>query len=156
MTQATLVASIAGAAALILSLCIPFVVKPWLQRLGIVDVPSARSSHERPVLRGLGLAVMLAIVGGGITAIVMLSLDAMPVKSDTPASWVTLTCILAISLASGILGFAEDYSGVSVRKRSLLLLTIAFATGLLLTMSVNLSWWLGAIVVIYAVFSTLR
>lgn len=146
------IAGLTGAVTLLLSLTLPVLVKPLLQRLGIVDIPTSRSSHERPVLRGLGLAVLGAMVVGGVLAILLLSFDEPGSQADVPASWVTLTCVIAIALGSGMLGFAEDLAGVSVRMRSLLLLTIAFATGLLLVLSTNMSVWLGVLIVIYAVF----
>ena len=55
----------------VLSLLLPFVVKPLLRGLGIMDVPNERSSHERPVLRGLGLAVLIAIVAVEAAAVVV-------------------------------------------------------------------------------------
>ena len=51
-----------GSAALVLSLAMPLVVKPVLRRLGVVDIPSERSSHTRTVIRGMGLAVAAAVV----------------------------------------------------------------------------------------------
>ncbi|WP_416443078.1 hypothetical protein AB3K78_10720 [Leucobacter sp. HNU] len=60
-----LLASLVAGATLLLSLLLPFVVRPLLIRLGIMDVPNERSSHSRPVLRGLGLAVLIAMLVGG-------------------------------------------------------------------------------------------
>ena len=62
------IAMTGGGLALLLSLLLPFVIRPLLVRLGIMDIPSERSSHERPVLRGLGLAALIAILGGGSVA----------------------------------------------------------------------------------------
>lgn len=145
------IATIAFSVTLLLSATLPFAVKPILMRLGVIDIPSERSSHERPILRGLGLAVLGAMTVGGFIAIYLLSFGHTPADPDQPAEWVILTCVMAISLGSGLLGFAEDLAGVSVKMRSILLLTIAFATGLLLALSANLSFWIGAVVVLYAV-----
>ena len=68
MTFGGLVA-VVFAATLAASALLPFAVKPLLVRLGIMDVPNERSSHERPVLRGLGLAVLIAVVGTGILGV---------------------------------------------------------------------------------------
>ena len=51
-----------GLTALVLSLLLPFAVKPLLRRLGVIDIPNTRSSHSTVVLRGMGLAVSLAIL----------------------------------------------------------------------------------------------
>lgn len=51
----------------------------WARAWGLVDVPSGRSTHERPVPRIGGLALVLGI-GSGVTGLVLsggLSLDAM-------------------------------------------------------------------------------
>ena len=37
-----------GGGALLLSVLLPFVIKPLLQRWGVIDIPSDRSSHDRP------------------------------------------------------------------------------------------------------------
>lgn len=110
--------------ALALSLVLPFAVKPLLVRLGIMDVPNERSSHERPVLRGLGLAVLIAIalVEG---AFLVSSL----VSPGQTSLWVWLTLVVAVgTLCSGLLGLSEDLRGISVLGRSVVLLAIAAGT----------------------------
>lgn len=115
-----LAALTAFTATLALSLALPIVVRPLLVRLGVMDVPNARSSHERPVLRGLGLAVLvaLAVVGGGATVI---SFAQQPAAPD----WQFMLVIALGSLAAGLLGFSEDLRGISVPVRSAVLLAIA-------------------------------
>lgn len=108
-----------GALTLALSLLLPFAVKPLLMKLGIMDVPNERSSHERPVLRGLGLAVLIAMAAGGILAALVYPLLGYPYVSTN-----TIT-VVAGSIAAGLLGLAEDLRGLSVRVRSLCLLLIA-------------------------------
>ncbi|MBO1902352.1 UDP-phosphate alpha-N-acetyl-D-fucosaminephosphotransferase [Leucobacter weissii] len=122
---------------LALSLLLPLAVRPLLIRLGIVDVPNERSSHERPVLRGLGLAVLLAMTLGGGTACALLSAG----SADGGGPWAsargaaTLALVVGGFLASGLLGLAEDLRGLSVPVRSAILLAIAAASagGLLWT-----------------------
>ncbi len=116
---------------LLLSLVLPFAVRPLLVRLGIMDVPNERSSHERPVLRGLGLAVLIAMTAGGILAVALFAMRGWPGHSV----WDVPVVVLGASLLAGLLGLAEDLHGISVPLRSLLLLLIAAgsATGLLLT-----------------------
>ena len=107
-------------AALALSAALPFVVRPLLVKLGIVDVPNHRSSHVRPVLRGLGLAVLIAIVGVEAVATVLL-FAAAPGSSG----WGFLLTLMLATLAAGVLGLSEDIRGLSVPVRSLALLVIA-------------------------------
>lgn len=110
---------VVGLITLALSASLPVVVRPLLVRLRIMDVPNERSSHARPVLRGLGLAVLIAMLIGGLCA-----LAALPAGAG---SWGVLAVVVAASLASGLLGLSEDLKGVSVAVRSALLLAIAAA-----------------------------
>lgn len=128
---ATLVPWIACAVTLALSLLLPLAVKPLLVRLGIMDVPNERSSHERPVLRGLGLAVLIAMAVGGILAVALFAVRGWPGHSV----WDVLLVVIGGSLLAGLLGLIEDLRGLSVPVRSALLLLIAAgsALGLLLT-----------------------
>ena len=106
-----------GLLTLVLSLLLPFAVRPLLLRLGVMDVPTARSSHERPVLRGLGLAVLMAMVVGGVTS--------LGVIAPADPSWPLLAAVVATSFAAGLVGFAEDLRGLSVSVRSAFLLLLA-------------------------------
>ncbi|MGK0722736.1 UDP-phosphate alpha-N-acetyl-D-fucosaminephosphotransferase [Leucobacter sp. W1478] len=118
-----MIALISGLITLGLSLVLPFVIKPLLIRLGVMDVPSERSSHERPILRGLGLAVLISMLIGGLFAL----LSSLGFIGSAQHQWGSLVVIVAASLASGLLGLGEDLKGVSVAARSVLLLTIATA-----------------------------
>ncbi len=135
MTQAGLdpvgVALIAGGVALLLSLLLPFAVRPLLVRLGIMDVPNERSSHEKPVLRGLGLAVLIALTIGGLVALMLFA----PQGWSGHSVWDVLLVVIGGSILAGLLGLAEDLKGLSVPVRSACLLLIAAgsAVGLLLT-----------------------
>lgn len=121
----TLAALLSAGLTLLCSLLLPFVVRPLLVRLGIMDVPNERSSHSRPVLRGLGLAVLIAMVVGGAVALLLFATHD-PVLSGTR----TLAVVVAGSFCAGLLGLAEDLRGVSVGVRSALLLLIALAAPL--------------------------
>lgn len=124
------IANVAFGVTLALSVALPVVVKPLLMKLGIMDVPNERSSHERPVLRGLGLAVVIAmIVGFGIAA--WLFFSSATGGGDAGGSGWRLALVIGLgSLAAGLLGLGEDLRGVSVRVRSVLLLIIALASPL--------------------------
>lgn len=106
-----------------LSLMLPYAVRPLLARLGVMDVPNARSSHERPVLRGLGLAVLIAMaVGGGFATWIMSVLE------PDGSAWRYLLIVTAGSLAAAALGLREDLKGLSVGVRSAFLLLISLST----------------------------
>lgn len=135
-------------AVLLLSLFLPFVVKPLLVRMHIMDVPNARSSHERPVLRGLGLSVMIAMAVGyglGIWAQPLLPPESQP--NAGAVGQLALALLGAAALASGLLGLSEDLRGVSVLTRSALLLLIAGVVAAGLVFYAGAAWW----IVIYAV-----
>lgn len=120
-------ALLAGGVTLACSLLLPLLVRPLLVRLGIMDVPNERSSHSRPILRGLGLAVLIAMLVGGAVALLLFA------AGDPGAAGVrTLAVVVAGSFCAGMLGLAEDLRGVSVGARSALLLLIALATPLAL------------------------
>ncbi len=113
------IAVLAGSVTLLLSLLLPFVVRPLLVKLGIMDVPNERSSHERPVLRGLGLAVLIAMLVGGTVGVSATYSAGMLVLG-----WDILLAVMLGSLCAGLLGLGEDLRGVSVKVRSALLLLI--------------------------------
>ncbi|WP_336658888.1 UDP-phosphate alpha-N-acetyl-D-fucosaminephosphotransferase [Leucobacter sp. USHLN153] len=161
MSAATL-ASITGAVTLVLSALLPFVIRPLLVRLGIMDVPNARSSHDRPILRGLGLAVLLAMAIGGAFGVSQLI-------TPTGTGWQLLAVVLAGLLAAGFLGLGEDLKGLSVAVRSLWLLGIAAASAGCIawiatrTPDASFSWvlaldaralpvWVIVLLCVYAVF----
>lgn len=141
----------AAGATLILSLLLPFGIRPMLIRLGIVDVPNERSSHERPVLRGLGLAVLISlVVGWGLALLALVSTGADQLW------WQALLVVLLGSTAAGLLGLAEDIRGVSVPVRSLVLLVIGVGTGWVLVEVPGgefhgWGWWVRGLLIVYAV-----
>lgn len=141
MTSLTF-ALIAGVVTFALSLALPVAVKPLLVRLGIMDVPNDRSSHVKPVLRGLGLAVLIAMAVGYLVALVA---PGGMIEYDTAA--LALSLVAAAAICSGLLGLGEDLKGVSVTVRSVLLLAIALGVGIGLVWYGGAAWWL----VVYAV-----
>ena len=129
MTALTL-ALTAGGVSLVLSALLPWAVRPLLVRLGIMDVPNERSSHDRPVIRGLGLAVLLATGAGGAVGVWQLI-------TPSGTGWKLLLVVLSGLIAAGLLGLREDLRGLSVVVRSLWLLGIAAASAILVA-------WLAA------------
>ena len=122
-----MIALLAGFVTFIASVLLPYVVRPILVRLGIMDIPNERSSHERPVLRGLGLAVLIAMLLGGAVAIGFTALN-----PAGEASLPILITLIVASLAAGLLGLREDLAGLSVTVRSVALLGIAVAAAVAL------------------------
>jgi len=116
---------------LLLSLVLPVVVKPLLARLGIIDVPNDRSSHTRPVIRGLGLATLLAMSGGYVLAMLLFG-------DHTGATLVVVACIAA---ASSLVGLLEDVRGLPVMIRSVLQLAIA-AAAVISFVVLDGAWWI--------------
>lgn len=98
-----------------LSILLPFAVKPLLDTLGVIDVPNERSSHTRPVIRGLGLATLFAMLGGYLVTLV----------SGNPALLGMLWVAAGAALAAGAIGLAEDVRGLRVLIRSILQLSLA-------------------------------
>ncbi|MDO5618382.1 MraY family glycosyltransferase [Kocuria sp.] len=132
-----------GAGALVLSLLLPFVVKPLLTRWGVVDIPNERSSHTRTVIRGMGLAV-----AGAVILVQLAGLLTGVVYTDRS---VALT-VLVGTAACAALGWVEDFKGVSVRVRLAVQILIgAVCSGLLIwALETSVLWWIvctGAVVV---------
>lgn len=133
-----------GLTALTLSVLLPLAVKPLLTRWGVVDIPNERSSHTRTVIRGMGLAVAIAVVfvqaSGLLTGVV-----------HTDRS-VALT-VLAGTIACAALGWTEDFKGVSVRIRlaSQVLIGGSCSAVLIWALETNPLWWFvcTAAVVVY-------
>lgn len=132
-----MIALLAALITLFCSVTLPFVVKPLLRKLGVMDVPNERSSHSQPVLRGLGLAVLLAMaVGFGVAAFGA----ANPYDSLSQADGFRFLLVVGIAtLASGVLGLSEDIGGLSVKARTVALLLIGVSVAALLVWSPG-SW----------------
>lgn len=129
---------------LVLSVFLPVLVKPLLVKLHIIDVPNERSSHERPVIRGLGLAVLLAMVVGYAVGFWQIAQVSSSQQSQQVLLWVTLA-----ALASALLGLGEDLRGVSVTVRSILLLAIAIGVAIGLMLLTGAAWWFAIYAVLF-------
>ncbi|NUP59205.1 MAG: glycosyltransferase family 4 protein [Pseudarthrobacter sp.] len=129
---------------LLASLLLPFAVKPWLVRMGVVDVPSARSSHVKVTIRGMGAAAALA-TAIGYGAAVLLGV----VTVDRSLSAV----MLGIIAACAAVGWIEDLRGMSIRGRAAAQLGIGAAGSALLIMLTGQSfWWLPLAAVAIAAY----
>lgn len=119
---------------LLASVMLPFAVKPWLVKMGVVDVPSARSSHGRTTIRGMGVAVSVATAVGYVAAVL---LDAVTVDRSVFA------VVLAIIVASAAVGWVEDLRGLSIRGRAAAQLGIGAAgSAALIVLTGQSFWWL--------------
>ena len=125
---------LAAGITLLASILLPFAVKPWLVKMGVVDVPSARSSHARTTIRGMGVAVSLATGIGYVAAIL---LGAVTVDRSV------FLVVLAIIVASAGVGWIEDLRGLSIRGRAAAQLGIGAAgSAALLVLTGQSFWWL--------------
>lgn len=102
-----LLTSTAMAAAFFTALAAPLLIKPLLSRRGVIDMPSERSSHDSPVLRGGGLAQAFGIITGMTIAW----------SGAFPGDRATLGLLLVAAVAFAAVGLAEDIYGLSVGVR---------------------------------------
>ena len=131
--------TVAVGAAFLLSLILPLLLKPLLGRLGVVDIPNERSSHTRPATRGAGLAPLVAVTVGYVLLLFVPSVQDFRML---------LLVILGVSVASGLLGWVEDFRGVPVPIRAALQLIIGLAGGTAACLVAGAPWWLLPLLVI--------
>lgn len=97
-------ALLAAAASLIAAAVLTAFVLRRANHHGILDVPNHRSSHDRVVPRGGGLAIVAVALGGAVLA--------APLAS-TPRVWAALACGVAVA---GV-GLVDDISTLSAKSR---------------------------------------
>lgn len=125
----------------VVSLLSPFLVRPFLVRLGVIDTPSARSSHLRPTIRGAGLAVFIGIVSG--TGVVLIS-----GLIDKPLHVVV---VLVVSAAAAAVGWVEDLRGVRIAVRAMAQLSTGIVGGAMVwLLTSSLIWSVLGVAVIVA------
>ena len=131
--SAIAIPAISSSVVLIVSLVAPLALMPFLRRLDVIDVPNERSSHTRPVIRGMGLAPLLAVVVG--------CLIVLGGTRDT-SDLVVFAVILGVSLSSALLGWIEDVHGLPIRVRAVAQVLIGLVgSGIALRSNSDL-WWL--------------
>ena len=118
--------------ATILGGVLPFLVRPLLHTLNMVDLPNERSSHTTPTYRGMGLATALAVCASFGVA--------------TAAGW-TVNTGISVTLLAGmaaalLLGWIEDVSGIGIAIRAgvQLLIGVGVAGVLSVLMNALFSW----------------
>jgi UDP-N-acetylmuramyl pentapeptide phosphotransferase/UDP-N-acetylglucosamine-1-phosphate transferase len=102
---------LAAVLALVMALALTPVAIWVLRRWQVMDVPNSRSSHDRPTVRGGGLALLAAAA------------IAMGVVTSEPASLRLL--VLVVATALGALGFIDDLRQLPSGVRLLLTIVIA-------------------------------
>lgn len=129
---------------LLASLLLPFAVKPWLVRMGVVDIPSARSSHHKATIRGMGMAAALATAVGYLAAVL---LNLVTVDRSVFA------VVLGIIAASAAVGWIEDLRGLSIGARAAAQLGIGAAgSAALIVLTSQSFWWLPLAAVAIAAY----
>src|SRR3954467_14969881 len=102
--------------------------------MGVVDVPSARSSHVKVTIRGMGVATALATVIGYGAAVL---LGFVTVDRSVSAA------VLGVIAACAVVGWIEDLRGLSIRGRAAAQLGIgAVGTAVLIILTGQSFWWL--------------
>ncbi|MFL0576524.1 hypothetical protein ACH0BO_07275 [Brevibacterium luteolum] len=107
---------------------------PVLKRSGLVDIPTARSSHVTPVARGGGFAVGCGVTAGSLAAALL---------GTSTGLFTILSAVLIVgsfvifTWCFSILGFMDDMGSMSSGRRLLLQALIASAFVLLLSLFHN-------------------
>ena len=110
------------------------IVIPVLRRNGLVDIPTARSSHLSPVARGGGFAVGCGVTAGGAAAAWI---------GTSTGVFTTLSAVLVVGTfvtftwCFSILGFMDDMGSMSSGLRLALQVLIAGAFVMLLSLFDN-------------------
>ena len=110
---------------LLVSLALPLVLRPVLDRLGVVDLPNDRSSHTVPAVRGVGVAPMLALAAGAALLLVLFGWT---------SPWSSLLVCLGTSIVAAVIGLVEDVRGIPTRVRLILQLGIGLVGAVAIAM----------------------
>ncbi|PRA81990.1 NAD-dependent epimerase/dehydratase family protein [Microbacterium sp. MYb66] len=121
----------AAAVAFASSLLAVVALRPVLRRYAVVDAPNERSSHTDVTLRGGGIAPLIGIAGGTITALL------------TPASLpiAAMIAVVAGALLAAVVGLIEDVRGLRVPVRAFAQLIAGAAIAVPLAIIFQQPWW---------------
>ena len=125
-------AAVSIGTAFLLSLLLPYLFIPLLRRLGVLDVPNERSSHTQVVIRGVGVTIAAGILAG-----LLLSLLTGAVAVDRSI----VIILMGVILAASLLGWIEDWRGLSVQVRAAAQLVIGLGGTVALTWTMDQSYW---------------
>ncbi|WP_287930639.1 UDP-phosphate glycosyltransferase [Arthrobacter sp.] len=130
-----------AAVALVLAVGLPAVVRPLLVRAGVLDVPNARSSHQSPTIRGMGITTAVALPAALAVAAFL------PLGSGAGQARATLVVILLACLCAAAIGWVEDIRGLAIGLRAGLQLVVgalATATVAIIDPGAQQMWWIPA------------
>ena len=119
-------------AAFLVSLLLPFLFIPVLRRLGVLDIPNERSSHSTVIIRGVGVTIAAGVLLG-----LALSLLTGLVAVDRSI----VVILMVVIAAAALLGWVEDFRGLSVRVRAGLQLALGIAGTTALVWTMEQSYW---------------
>jgi Fuc2NAc and GlcNAc transferase len=97
---------VAAGAALTVAAMVSWIISLFGARIGLLDVPNARSSHRSPTPRGGGIG----IVAGVLIGTTLLTLTGRPVAGS-------VIVVLAGSLAIATLGLLDDLRSIPIIYR---------------------------------------
>lgn len=125
-----------------LAVLLPLFVKPLLVRAGVLDIPNARSSHQMPTIRGMGITTAVALPVALFVAIFL------PQGSvDRSQAQATLAVIVIVALCAAAIGWLEDIRGLKIAVRA----GSQIGIGLLATAAIAIIdpspqqlWWIPA------------
>jgi Fuc2NAc and GlcNAc transferase len=109
-------ATIAAVAALGVAAAVSWLIARNASRMGLVDLPNARSSHQSPTPRGGGMG----IVAGVLVGVLLLAAVGLPLTRD----W---GVVIAGYLAIAALGALDDFRSIPARYRLLVQAIVALA-----------------------------
>lgn len=128
--------------ALALALLLPLIVRPLLFKAGMFDVPNARSSHQSPTIRGMGITTAVALV-----AALLVAVFAPQGNVDPDRARATLIVILLVALCAAAIGWVEDVRGLGIKVRASLQLgvgALATAAVAIIDPGAQQLWWIPA------------
>lgn len=124
--------AIVGTATAVATAACLVAVRPVLSRGNVLDVPSHRSAHTEPTVRGAGIGVAAGVAVGAAVAVA--------IADGTARLGVTLAAVVA--LVAAILGAREDVAGLTVKQRLGLQTIVALVGAATLVVWSGASvWW---------------
>lgn len=114
-----------------------FVVIPVLHRRGVLDHPTARSSHDRPIARGGGIAVLAGLAAGFGTAMLAHTVSAQ--QADPGVDLIRASLPITAAFLFGLVGLIDDLNSLSAVSRLVtqIVLAGAFAMAALMVSGVG-------------------
>jgi UDP-GlcNAc:undecaprenyl-phosphate GlcNAc-1-phosphate transferase len=113
-----------------------------LRRHRVVDVPNARSSHAVLVPRGGGVALLVGVTVGVLSAVVV-----RPRAATSPDPAVVTAVALGVVLFA-VLGLVDDLSDIDPRVRLVLQVVLAAGVATMLAVASPSPWVVGPVAVV--------